>query len=51
MGIKGERVLVVNPKAQAAERVLKRLGVAIKTFGLYPPNHTCLLYTSPSPRD
>ena len=39
MGIKEERVLVVDPKAQAVERLLKRLSVAIKTFGLYPPQH------------
>ena len=39
MGIKEERVLVVDPKAQAAERLLKRLSVAIKTFGLYPQHH------------
>src|SRR3990170_4102341 len=39
MGIKEERVLVVDPKAQAVERLLKRLSVAIKTFGLYPHQH------------
>src|SRR3990170_1634779 len=39
MGIKEERVLVVDPKAQAVERLLKRLSVAIKTFGLYPQQH------------
>src|SRR3970282_1114988 len=39
MGIKEERLLVVDPKAQAAERLLKRLSVAIKTFGLYPQHH------------
>src|SRR3989304_465372 len=38
MGIKEERVLV-DPKAQAVERLLKRLSVAIKTFGLYPQQH------------
>ncbi len=44
MGIKREGGLV-DPKAQAAERVLKRLGVAIKTFGLYPPQHPMATHT------
>lgn len=39
MSIKEERVLVVDPKTRAAERLLKRLGIAIKSFGLYPPQH------------
>ena len=39
MGIKEDRVLVVDPKVRAAEQLLKRLGVAIKTFGLYPQQH------------
>ncbi len=30
---------MVDPKAQATERLLKRLAVAIKTFGLYPRQH------------
>ncbi|MDR7522995.1 MAG: HEAT repeat domain-containing protein [Armatimonadota bacterium] len=29
----------MEPKAQAAERVLRGLGVAVKTFALYPPPH------------
>ncbi|MDR7520322.1 MAG: HEAT repeat domain-containing protein [Armatimonadota bacterium] len=29
----------MEPKAQAAERVLRGLGVAVKTFALYPPSH------------
>ena len=39
MSNKEERVLVVDPKTRAAGRLLKRLSVAIKTFGLYPPQH------------
>ena len=39
MGIKEDRVLVVDPKVRAAEQLLKRLGVAIKTFSLYPQQH------------
>src|SRR3970040_21067 len=39
MGIKEDRVVVVDPKAQVVERLLKRLSVAIKTFGLYPQQH------------
>ncbi len=30
---------MVDPKAQAAERLLRRLAVAVKTFGLYPQQH------------
>jgi hypothetical protein len=29
----------MEPKAQAAERLLRGLGVAVKTFALYPPPH------------
>src|SRR3970040_2133926 len=39
MGIKEDRVVVVDPKAQVVERLLKRLSSAIKTFGLYPQQH------------
>ncbi len=39
MGVTEERVLVVDPKARAADRLLKRLAVAVKTFGLYPARH------------
>src|SRR4030067_3329336 len=39
MGITEDRVLVVDPTGQAVERLLKRLSVAIKTFGLYPQQH------------
>ena len=39
MSLKEERAAVADPKALAAERVLKRLGVGIKTFGLYPSQH------------
>jgi hypothetical protein len=39
MGLTEERVLVVDPKARAADRLLKRLAVAVKTFGLYPARH------------
>ena len=30
----------MEPKARAAERLLRRLGVAVKTFALYPPPHS-----------
>ncbi|MDQ7851118.1 MAG: hypothetical protein RB148_12675, partial [Armatimonadota bacterium] len=39
MGLTDERVLVVDPKARAADRLIRRLAVAVKTFGLYPARH------------
>lgn len=30
---------MTDPKARAVERALRRLGVAIKTFGLHPTQH------------
>src|SRR3989304_1939869 len=32
--------LGMEPKARAAERLLRRFGVAVKTFALYPPPHS-----------
>jgi len=44
MSLKEERVAVADPKARAAERVLKRLGIGIKTSGLYPPQHPVAIH-------
>lgn len=39
MGLTEERALVVDPKTRAADRLLRRLAVAVKTFSLYPAGH------------
>ena len=40
-----------NPQCEATEQELAKLGVRYDTVDLTKNPSTCLLYTSPSPRD
>ena len=48
MAIKISGETVVNDDKSAA---FQSMNAGVKTSANYPTNNTCLLYTSPSPRD